>query len=49
MTLKQFIKHLYVWLIDFPPTHIWVRHAFNDDPPFCLICGAIDKEYKPED
>ena len=49
MTIKQLLVHLYVWLIDFPPTHTWIRKTSGNEPPFCLICGAIDRDYDPEE
>jgi len=44
MTLRQFLAHLYVWLLDFPPRHTWVRLVGGNDPPYCIVCGAVDKD-----
>ena len=44
MTLRQFLAHLYVWLLDFPPRHTWVRLVDGKDPPYCIVCGAVDKD-----
>ena len=49
MTLRQFLVHIRVWLAGFPPTHTWIRKTDHKDPPFCLICGAIDKDYDPDE
>jgi len=44
MTLRQWFIHLYAWLLDFPPRHTWVRTLDGTDPPYCIVCGAVDKD-----
>ena len=44
MTLRQFLAHIRVWLVGFPPRHTWVRLVDGKDPPYCIVCGAVDKD-----
>jgi hypothetical protein len=50
MTLKQWLKHLHVWLVTFPlpidRCHVWIGKTRSPDS-FCIVCDA--KKYDEDD